>query len=139
MSKLLKALTLRLKATRSPCPVSINNLSAKPPPTSVSCALPNLIRPRVSATRVRKSAARPERQVSNVNCQYQRQRQKRCPPSPSRTCTQTDPGYRCTPTAHCEPFSTPYFRPSQRRRSRCHARLRLNHGSRPTRPGRRKN
>src|SRR5690625_2266029 len=101
--------------TPSPLQASINNLSAKLPPTSVNCALPNPIRPKVFATRVKPFAARPERQVSNVNCQYQRQRQKRCPPSPSRTCTQTDPGYRCTPTTRRQPFSTPHLCPSHRR------------------------
>src|SRR5690625_5470674 len=71
--------------TPSPLQASINNLSAKLPPTSVNCALPNPIRPKVFATRVKPFAARPERQVSNVNCQYQRQRQKRCPRSEEHT------------------------------------------------------
>src|SRR5690625_5241359 len=52
--------------TPSPLQASINTLSAKLPPTSVNCALPNPIRPKVFATRVKPFAARPERQVSNV-------------------------------------------------------------------------
>src|SRR5699024_3531522 len=92
------------KAIPYPYRVSINNWSAKPPPIFASCVLPNLIRPRVFATKVRPSAARPERQVSNVNCQYQRQRQKRCPSSPSYARTQTDQRYRCTPTLGSQPF-----------------------------------
>src|SRR5699024_46401 len=120
-----------LLAKAAPCPsrVSTNNLSAKQPPTSVSCVLPNLIRPKVYATRVRPSAARPERQVSNVNCQYQRQRQKRSPPSPALSCPQTDSRHRAPSAYGSEPLGASHLCSGHRRRSRCHPGFSIHDGS----------